>query len=111
MTASPKSAGIISKPAKPEIAKIVPELLAWFRERGYALVVDPETAPYARPAGITGTALLLRVARTKRSPVSLSRKAREIGSVRTWLGSGFFILAVLERPNRKLARRSHSSTG
>src|SRR5713101_6364730 len=48
MTASPKSAGIISKPGKPEIAKIVPELLAWFRERGYTLVVDPETAPYAQ---------------------------------------------------------------
>src|SRR5205807_66943 len=47
MTASHKSAGVISKPGKPEIAKIVPELLAWFRERGYALVVDPETAPYA----------------------------------------------------------------
>src|SRR5206468_1269745 len=47
MTASSKSAGIISKPGKPEIAKIVPELLAWFRERGYTLVVDPETAPYA----------------------------------------------------------------
>src|SRR5881296_1573340 len=47
MTASAKSAGIISKPGKPEIAKIVPELLAWFRERGYTLVVDPETAPYA----------------------------------------------------------------
>jgi len=47
MTASAKSAGIISKPGKPEIAKIVPQLLAWFRERGYTLVVDPETAPYA----------------------------------------------------------------
>src|SRR5437764_496935 len=46
MTASAKSAGIISKPGKPEIAKIVPELLEWFRERGYTLVVDPETAPY-----------------------------------------------------------------
>jgi NAD+ kinase len=47
MTTSPKSAGIISKPGKPEIAKIVPDLLAWFRERGYTVVVDPETAPYA----------------------------------------------------------------
>src|SRR5881628_1540915 len=47
MTASAKSAGIISKPGKPEIAKIVPQLLAWFRERGYTLVVDPETAHYA----------------------------------------------------------------
>jgi NAD+ kinase len=48
MIASAKSTGIISKPGKPEIAKIVPKLLAWFRERGYAIVVDPETAPYAQ---------------------------------------------------------------
>lgn len=43
----PKSAGIISKPGKPEIAGIVPPLLAWFHEREYQIVVDPETAPYA----------------------------------------------------------------
>jgi NAD+ kinase len=47
MSASAKSAGIISKPGKPEIATIVPKLLAWFRERGYTVVVDHETAPYA----------------------------------------------------------------
>ncbi len=42
-----KCAAIISKPNKPELANIVPELLAWFRQRDYQLVVDPETAPYA----------------------------------------------------------------
>jgi NAD+ kinase len=42
-----KSAGIISKPAKPELASIVPKLLDWFRQHSYELVVDPETAPYA----------------------------------------------------------------
>ena len=47
MSASHKSAGIISKPGKPEIATIVPKLLEWFGERGYAVVVDPETAPHA----------------------------------------------------------------
>jgi NAD+ kinase len=44
---SSKSAGIISKPRKPELAEIVPPLLAWFRKHQYQLVVDPETAPYA----------------------------------------------------------------
>jgi NAD+ kinase len=44
---SSKSAGIISKPRKPELAQIVPPLLDWFRKHQYQLVVDPETAPYA----------------------------------------------------------------
>jgi len=42
-----KSAAIISKPGKAELAQIVPPLLAWFREHQYEVVVDPETAPHA----------------------------------------------------------------
>jgi NAD+ kinase len=42
-----KSAAIISKPNKPELAEIVPGLLDWFRQHRYKVVVDPETAPYA----------------------------------------------------------------
>ncbi len=42
-----KSAGIISKPNKPELAQVVPGLLAWFHQHNYEIVVDPETAPYA----------------------------------------------------------------
>jgi NAD+ kinase len=41
-----KSAAIISKPLKPELAGILPELLAWFRKRGYTLYLDQETAQY-----------------------------------------------------------------
>ncbi|MGC2109078.1 MAG: NAD(+)/NADH kinase [Candidatus Korobacteraceae bacterium] len=41
-----KSVAIISKPSKPELASILPELLAWFRKRGYALYLDQETARY-----------------------------------------------------------------
>lgn len=48
MSASAKSAGIISKPGKPEIANIVPDLVVWFRKHAYSIVVDHETAPYAR---------------------------------------------------------------
>ena len=45
-----KTAAIMSKPGKPELARIVPELLEWFRVHNYQVVVDRETGPYA--AGI-----------------------------------------------------------
>jgi NAD+ kinase len=41
-----KSAAIISKPSKPELAGILPELLGWFRKRGYTVYLDQETAQY-----------------------------------------------------------------
>ena len=41
-----KSAAIISKPSKPELAGILPELLDWFRRREYKLYLDQETAQY-----------------------------------------------------------------
>jgi len=42
-----KVAAIISRPARPEVARTLPELLAWLRAHGYQVVVDPETAKYA----------------------------------------------------------------
>ena len=44
---SQKAAAIISRPARPEVAQIVPGLLNWLAEHGYRVVVDPETAKYA----------------------------------------------------------------
>lgn len=41
-----KSAAIISKPSKPELAAILPDLLGWFRRHGYYLYLDEETASY-----------------------------------------------------------------
>src|SRR5450631_4125190 len=41
-----KSAAIISKPGKTELGAILPELLEWFRQRGYQLYMDDETARY-----------------------------------------------------------------
>ena len=49
---SMKSAAIFSKPAKPELAQIVPELLRWFQEHGYQVVVDHETGAYASGAEV-----------------------------------------------------------
>jgi NAD+ kinase len=43
----PKVAAIISRPASSEVARTVPELLAWLHAHGYSVIVDPETAKYA----------------------------------------------------------------
>lgn len=42
-----KTAAIISKPAKQELHQIVPEVLEWFAEHGYKVLMDQETAAYA----------------------------------------------------------------
>ena len=41
-----KSAAIISKPSKPELAGVLPEILAWFRKHDYKVYLDRETAAY-----------------------------------------------------------------
>jgi len=43
----PKIAAIISRPARPEVGRIVPGLLTWLQEHGYRVIVDPTTASYA----------------------------------------------------------------
>lgn len=41
-----KSAAIICKPAKDELHKVVPEVIAWLDKRGYRVVMDQQTASY-----------------------------------------------------------------
>jgi NAD+ kinase len=41
-----KVAAIVSRPARPEVARTLPELLAWLHTHGYRVIVDPETAKY-----------------------------------------------------------------
>ncbi len=42
-----KIAAIVSKPAKPELAEIVPEVLRWLNAHGYRVYIDQQTAAYA----------------------------------------------------------------
>lgn len=58
-----KTVAIISKPNKPELAEIVPQLAAWLQERGYELEVDSETGAYA-----PGLKIESREALTKHHP-------------------------------------------
>jgi len=43
-----KLAAIVSRPARPEVGRTVPELLTWLHAHGYRVVVDPETAKYSK---------------------------------------------------------------
>ena len=38
-----KSVGIVSKPSKPELSHVLPELLGWLEKRGYKVVIDRES--------------------------------------------------------------------
>lgn len=41
-----KSAGIISKPSKPELGEIAPQVAEWLRTHGYQVYVDTESSAY-----------------------------------------------------------------
>jgi NAD+ kinase len=42
-----KAVGIVSKPAKRELAEILPKLYDWLRQHNYQILIDRETAAYA----------------------------------------------------------------
>jgi NAD+ kinase len=58
-----KTAAIVSKPEKPELASVVPELASWLLAHQYEVVVDPETAAY-----VNGVTVLPRSEMVSRSP-------------------------------------------
>jgi NAD+ kinase len=43
---SNKTAAIISRPNRPEVAQVLPGLLAWLTEHGYKIIVDEQTSNY-----------------------------------------------------------------
>lgn len=51
-SATKKSAAIISKPEKPELANVVPEVVRWLHAHQYEVLVDRETAAYASGATV-----------------------------------------------------------
>src|SRR4051794_16963197 len=42
-----KTVAIVSKPEKPELLELVPEVLRWFEQHEYQVVLDHESATYA----------------------------------------------------------------
>jgi NAD+ kinase len=45
-SSSRKTAAVISRPGRPQVAEIMPDLLHWFAEHGYNVIVDEHTAKY-----------------------------------------------------------------
>ncbi len=43
---SPKTAAIISRPNRPQVAQIIPGLLSWLADHGYKVIIDLETSQY-----------------------------------------------------------------
>ena len=41
-----RSAAIVSKPEKPEVAEILPKLIRWLTDHSYAVYLDRESAAY-----------------------------------------------------------------
>jgi NAD+ kinase len=47
LQAPQKTAALISRPDRPEVAKILPGLFTWLTEHGYRVILDVETSKYA----------------------------------------------------------------
>jgi NAD+ kinase len=87
-----KSAAIFSKPAKPELAQIVPDLLRWLQARGYTVVMDQETSAYA-----SGPEVVERVAVAAREPkfiVVLGGDGTLLAAARAVAKAGIPVLGV-----------------
>jgi NAD+ kinase len=52
-TSERRSVAIISKPGKPELAHVLPDVLSWFAAKNYDVVIDRETAAYVQGPQIT----------------------------------------------------------
>ncbi len=59
---SQKTAAVISRPDRPEVAQILPGLFMWLAEHGYQVIIDAETAGY-----ISGQEIVPRVEMASRS--------------------------------------------
>src|SRR6516165_5154254 len=87
-----KSAGIISKPGKAELATIVPKLLHWLRQHGYHIFVDRETEPHA--PGVEAVAREEIASRPLRFVVVLGGDGTLLSAARSVARAGVPVLGV-----------------
>ena len=61
-SARPSLVAILSKPGRPELAEILPQLHQWLTQHGYKVVIDPECAQYFSAAEVVSRAELASLA-------------------------------------------------
>jgi NAD+ kinase len=90
--ARPSTVAILSKPGRPELSEILPPLHQWLTQRGYKVVVDPESAQYFLASEV--------VPRSEMSSISpglalvLGGDGTLLSASRAVCGSGTLILGV-----------------
>ena len=87
-----KTVAIVSKPDRPELSKILPELEKWLRERKYSVVTDRESAAY-----FSATSVMARSELAERSPylaLVLGGDGTLLSAARAVAKAGTLILGV-----------------
>jgi NAD+ kinase len=85
------TAAIVSKPQKPEVATLLPELTEWLRGHSYQVVLDEDSAAYLGQPGIPRTDLPLS---RPRLVIVLGGDGTLLSAARAFAGTGTPILSV-----------------
>jgi NAD+ kinase len=89
---SSKTAAIVSKPGKAELANILPNLLKWLGQHQYEVIVDRETAPHAHGLPVVDRDQL--AARSLRFVIVLGGDGTLLSAARAVAKSGVPVLGV-----------------
>ena len=85
-------AAIISKPQKPELATILPQLIGWLRDHDYDAILDPDSASYV--PGVAGIERPEMPARSPNLVIVLGGDGTLISAARAFAKTGTPILSV-----------------
>ena len=92
-----KRVGIISKPEKPELHAIIPELIGWLEERSFKVLIDPVSSVYlgkdtSRTVGVAGREAI--AAQSPEFVIVLGGDGTLLAAARAVAKAGIPILAV-----------------
>ena len=82
---------IISKPQKPEVASLLPDLIAWLHEHDHDAILDEDSAAYLGQAGVPRNDLRLQ---DPRLIIVLGGDGTLLSAARSFAGTGIPILSV-----------------
>jgi NAD+ kinase len=87
-----KTVAIISKPGRPELCDVLPALEKWLQDRGYAVVVDEESAVYFSASDVMGRSEL--AARAPELALVFGGDGTLLSAVRAVAEAGTLILGI-----------------